>query len=323
MASMVTKANTGKKKKPRPSFKPKPPQRSSSEEKDDIAPLPSDMITNNMNYSHNKSPPAAPPHPGNRKKKQTRPSVVTGPTNVKKNIHVEWDAETGTFKGLPDVWQSMVPKGSASDVKSTKNMGEHVKPSAPTPKNAETKEPEISAPFNVKHVCHVGIDPHSSTGFKGLPSQWKTLLQASGISREEVGRNPQEVLDVLQFHMEGPPPKMPSRQSLRRDVHAAVNIVSDKDPSKIFRRHKKLGEGASGVVWSAIEIATKKKCAVKITDLSDLENLKNEIAMQTLSSHPNVVQYMGAYAWQNKLWIVMELLQGGSLTEVLGRHVKW
>ena len=322
MASLAAPKN---KKKPRPSFKaPPPPSPSSLTQEDESI---GDMMTN-MTFPHEVQNPL----PGIRKK-TSRPSVVTAPTNVKKHIHVEWDADTGTFKGLPDVWQSMVPHGASLDETSTANMGDHVKPAQPTPKNSsssssssssagETKT-TISAPFNVQHKCHVGVDPHSSTGFKGLPAQWKTLLQASGISREEVGQNPQEVLDVLQFHMEGPPPKMPSRQSLSRNVQAAVNIIQDIDPSKVFRRHKKLGEGASGVVWSATEIKTKKQCAVKITDLSDLTNLKNEIAMQTLSSHPNVVQYMGAYAWQDKLWIVMELLQGGSLTEVLGRNIEW
>ena len=324
MSSLAT--NVGGRKKPRPSFKPKPPPLPSREDDDTVAT--EEMLTN-LSFQH----PVVPPRPTGggggtaktTKKKQARPSVVTAPTNVKKHIHVEWDSETGTFKGLPDVWQSMVPQGASKEATSTKNMADHVKPGKVVPKEGETKDLQhtISAPFNVKHTCHVGIDPHSSTGFKGLPKQWKVLLQSSGISREEVGRNPQEVLDVLQFHMEGPPPKMPTRQSLQRNVHAAVNIIQDVDPSKVFRRHKKLGEGASGVVWSATELATKKKCAVKITDLSDLANLKNEIAMQTLSSHPNVVQYMGAYAWQDKLWIVMELLVGGSLTEVLGRHVEW
>lgn len=316
MASLITTTTTNK-KKPRPSFKPPPPPLDIDEDE-----VPAEMTTN-ASFAHPVQNPIAPPRP---KRKQQRPSVVTAPTNVKKNIHVEWDAETGTFKGLPDVWQSMVPQGTSKNATSTADMSEHVKPAVPTPKHSETKQDAgmtISSPFNVKHTCHVGVDPHSSTGFKGLPPQWKTLLSASGITREEVGRNPQEVLDVLQFHMEGPPPKMPSRQSLQRNVNAAVNIIQDVDPSKMFKRHKKLGEGASGVVWSATELKTKKKCAVKITDLSDLANLQNEIAMQTLSSHPNVVQYMGAYAWQDKLWIVMELLQGGSLTEVLGRHVEW
>ncbi len=246
---------------------------------------------------------------------------------MKRNIHVEWDAETGTFKGLPDVWQSFVPAGASKEATSTAGMRSEVKPMPPTPtairEKSSTPGMAISTPFNVKHECHVGVDPHSSTGFKGLPASWKALLQSSGITREETMANPQQVLDVLQFHIEGPPPKMPSRQTLQRNVHAAINIVSDVDPATLFRRHKKLGEGASGVVWSATENKTKKKCAVKITDLSDLANLKNEIAMQTLSHHPNVVQYMGAYAWRNQLWIVMELLRGGSLTETLGPGKTW
>ena len=266
----------------------------------------------------------APPRP---LRKGARPSIVTEPTNVQRNIHVEWDEETGTFKGLPDVWQSFVPAGVSKDAASTAGMRDEVKPAAPTPKAlAETPLTPglaISTPFNVKHECHVGVDPHSSTGFKGLPTAWKALLKTSGITREETMANPQQVLDVLQFHMEGPPPKIPSRQTLQRNMQAAVNIISGVDPATLFRRHKKLGEGASGVVWSATQNSTKRKCAIKITDLSDLANLKNEIAMQTLSSHPNVVQYIGAYAWENRLWIVMELLQGGSLTECLGVGRAW
>lgn len=30
-------------------------------------------------------------------------------------MHVEWDPETGTFKGLPDVWAKMMPEGVAQD----------------------------------------------------------------------------------------------------------------------------------------------------------------------------------------------------------------
>ncbi|RYH19700.1 hypothetical protein EON65_25685 [archaeon] len=34
----------------------------------------------------------------------------------------------------------------------------------------------------------------------------RQVLKASGITKEETDRNPQAVLDVLNFHMEGPPP---------------------------------------------------------------------------------------------------------------------
>lgn len=104
---------------------------------------------------------------------------------------------------------------------------------------------------------------------QGLPDEWKTVLQCSGITRDEVRENPQQVLDVLQFHMQGPPPKMPSRSTLKRDVVKAINIIMDVNPNTIYKRVKKLGEGASGVVYvgegersSGIEMNTPRKSCI-------------------------------------------------------------
>ena len=82
---------------------------------------------------------------------------------------------------------------------------------------------------------------HSSLSppHQGLPDEWKTVLQCSGITRDEVRENPQQVLDVLQFHMQGPPPKMPSRSTLKRDVVKAINIIMDVNPNTIYKRVKK------------------------------------------------------------------------------------
>lgn len=38
--------------------------------------------------------------------------------------------------------------------------------------------------------------------------------------------------------------------------------------------------------------------------------------MQLLSSHPNIVRYIDSYTHRDQLWIILELMQGGSLTEV-------
>mmetsp|Transcript_8880 Transcript_8880/g.10147 ORF Transcript_8880/g.10147 Transcript_8880/m.10147 type:complete len:471 (+) Transcript_8880:304-1716(+) len=63
------------------------------------------------------------------------------------------------------------------------------------------KEPEISGPVHVTQLQHVDVDPRSSTGFRGLPPQWRSVLDASGISREQVNANPEAVLQVLDFHI--------------------------------------------------------------------------------------------------------------------------
>ncbi|KAJ3107126.1 Protein kinase [Phlyctochytrium planicorne] len=59
----------------------------------------------------------------------------------------------------------------------------------------------IGNPTNFVHQVHVGFDPLSGL-FSGLPSDWKTLLDSSAISKDEITRNPQAVLDVLGFYAE-------------------------------------------------------------------------------------------------------------------------
>mmetsp|Transcript_12956 Transcript_12956/g.20981 ORF Transcript_12956/g.20981 Transcript_12956/m.20981 type:complete len:451 (-) Transcript_12956:110-1462(-) len=261
---------------------------------------------------------------------------ISQPTNVLRCVHVEWDEETGTFKGLPDVWASLVPKEMSQNETSTRAMsviGAHVAPPKPSrgmkKKKTKKKEKEeedggisIGRPYNVQHLEHVGVDNRSSTGFTGLPDKWRQLLKVSGISKEEVSAHPQEVLDVLQFHLEGPPPKLPTRQTLQRNMLKAVDI-SSFDPTKVIRREKKLGEGAGGVVYVCTDLRTKEKCAVKVSPMSDLENIKNEIAMHALSKHENIVGYKETIAYQDELWILLEYMSGGALTDVLGRGVHW
>ncbi|ORZ37824.1 kinase-like domain-containing protein, partial [Catenaria anguillulae PL171] len=57
----------------------------------------------------------------------------------------------------------------------------------------------VSGPTNFQHNMHVGFDPVSG-GFTGLPPQWKALLSNSKISAEEMAKNPQAVLEVLEFY---------------------------------------------------------------------------------------------------------------------------
>lgn len=46
---------------------------------------------------------------------------------------------------------------------------------------------------------HVGFDPISGA-FTGLPEQWTRLLTSSAITKEDYAKNPQAVLDVLEFY---------------------------------------------------------------------------------------------------------------------------
>lgn len=57
----------------------------------------------------------------------------------------------------------------------------------------------VSNPTNFSHRVHVGFDPQTGA-FVGLPSEWEKLLTASAITKEDYKKNPQAVIEVLEFY---------------------------------------------------------------------------------------------------------------------------
>lgn len=57
----------------------------------------------------------------------------------------------------------------------------------------------VSNPTNFSHRVHVGFDPKTGA-FVGLPTEWEKLLTASAITKEDYKKNPQAVIEVLEFY---------------------------------------------------------------------------------------------------------------------------
>ncbi|XP_041436850.1 uncharacterized protein LOC398782 isoform X2 [Xenopus laevis] len=272
----------------------------------------------------------------------------------------------------------------------------------------EKRDILISSPFGCEHIHHVGIDP--ATGeFTGMPHQWASLLKNAKISKIDQKKNPQVVLDVLNFYSsettsksqkymsftdkskeaydsiaisaeeaEVPPvpaaedcevaPAFPPRPEHTKSIYtrtiieppvptlaaksdtengisttdgAASNvdktnkkpkmtdeeileklrsIVSVGDPKKKYTRFKKIGQGASGTVYIACDVATGQEVAIKQMTLQQQpkkELIINEILVMRENKHPNIVNYLDSYLVGEELWVVMEYLAGGSLTDVV------
>lgn len=174
----------------------------------------------------------------------------------------------------------------------------------------------ISKPFGFKHNIHVDYD--SETGFSGLPPEWESLLKGSGISREEVVQNPDEALAALKWVSEGMQPVHENRPGEKKP--RLVDFLSHEDPTKVFGKLVLLDEGSSGKVYKGTHTKSNLRCAIKIIQIkadTKLETLENEIAMMHLCQHKNIVKYVGAYSHNQDLWIVMEFLSGGKLTDLL------
>lgn len=77
-----------------------------------------------------------------------------------------------------------------------------------------------------------------------------------------------------------------------------------------------IGRGGFGVVYSAIEKATKRKVAIKFLPLArcqDIQTLKEEIELTKELDHPHIVKIFASFQDRTHLAIVMELCPGGEL----------
>ncbi len=109
---------------------------------------------------------------------------------------------------------------------------------------------------------------------------------------------------------------MPTKASLEELMNETVTLKNE-DYKPNFTNLKKLGQGASGIVYSATDKRTGKSVALKIAPLAELQDLTNEIRLQAMSKHPNIVEMIEAYVTKKDVCIVMELMTGGSLTDLL------
>jgi len=99
-------------------------------------------------------------------------------------------------------------------------------------------------------------------------------------------------------------------------------LLAPGDPDTIFVEQKKIGEGAAGTVFVATDNRTGQQVAVKKMKLDDesTELIVSEIHMMKSSNHPNIIGYIDAYSKNNDLWVVMEYMDQGMLTEWLEQY---
>ena len=117
-------------------------------------------------------------------------------------------------------------------------------------------------------------------------------------------------------------------------------VVSKDDPQLSYNKQKKIGQGASGSVYvarineNAVSPVAKRlyqthgvksNVAIKQMDLRNQprkELIVNEIIVMKESSHPNIVNFLDSFLQEggNELWVVMEFMEGGALTDVIDNN---
>ncbi|EFN75688.1 serine/threonine-protein kinase PAK mbt [Harpegnathos saltator] len=97
-------------------------------------------------------------------------------------------------------------------------------------------------------------------------------------------------------------------------------VVSQGDPRENLENFLKIGEGSTGTVCIATDKSTNRQVAVKKMDLRKQQRrelLFNEVVIMRDYHHPNIVEMYDSFLVDDELWVVMEYLEGGALTDIV------
>ncbi|KAL8766070.1 MAG: hypothetical protein Q9209_007036 [Squamulea sp. 1 TL-2023] len=201
--------------------------------------------------------------------------------------------------------------------------------------NGLTKQPSKKSPGSVgspvqyqqqqEHAMAAAQQAITSKQLDRSHSQRQpTQPQPSPVSPQQQLNSPADQLAIpnpTQQARTGPPPRRPPKQSGGIDIVARLNaICTTGDPMKKYKNLNKIGQGASGGVFTAYEVNTNRCVAIKQMNLEQQPKkdlIINEILVMKDSKHKNIVNFMDSYLRQGDLWVIMEYMEGGSLTDVV------
>lgn len=113
-----------------------------------------------------------------------------------------------------------------------------------------------------------------------------------------------------------------SRLSHEQFRHALQMVVNPNDPRLRYKNFFKIGEGSTGMVYAANDLQSDNNNLVAIKKMNlhkqqRRELLFNEVVIMRDYKHKNVVEMYGSYLVDDELWVVMEYLAGGALTDIV------
>lgn len=97
--------------------------------------------------------------------------------------------------------------------------------------------------------------------------------------------------------------------------------LKKSNPLKIYKvdfKTDRIGAGGFGQVFKCVDRKTSVKYAMKVADSTKRHELEQEIKMHALSNeHENIVAYIEAFEYQSKVFMIVELMNGGALTDYI------
>ncbi|XP_050187164.1 serine/threonine-protein kinase PAK 4 isoform X2 [Myiozetetes cayanensis] len=242
-----------------------------------------------------------------KKKKRVE---ISAPSNFEHRVHTGYDPSEQRFTGLPRQWQGLLEE-------SARRPKPLVDPACITAIRAPQKAEH--RPGRPQEVTPNGPVPTGGPGGPGSSSS----SHAPGPPRPKAPEPPPPPgPDPPAVRPPGPPPAPGGPQRVSHEqFRAALQMVVDPgDPRTYLDNFIKIGEGSTGIVCIATVRGSGKLVAVKKMDLRKQQRrelLFNEVVIMRDYQHENVVEMYNSYLVGDELWVVMEFLEGGALTDIV------
>jgi serine/threonine-protein kinase 24/25/MST4 len=112
-----------------------------------------------------------------------------------------------------------------------------------------------------------------------------------------------------------------SRKQQQSPLHHHAELHHTDKPTDRYDLTEKIGQGGFGYVYKAVDNMTGETVACKLINLDDasdeLEDVQQEISVMSHCNCRQLTKYFTSFLSGSQLWIVMEYLEGGSLSDLL------
>lgn len=206
--------------------------------------------------------------------------------------------------------QSLTPNSTATNPQwSLHSHNVNTKaPRSPSPTMSAEVRPQQQPPAPQQQ--HSPTDQNQNTNTNGNTTINKTPVAAGQVPPSGTAKQQQQQ------------PQQHEQQRLTHEQFRAAlqMVVSPGDPRENLEQFMKIGEGSTGTVCIAVERSSGRQVAVKKMDLRKQQRrelLFNEVVIMRDYHHPNIVEMYDSFLVQDELWVVMEFLEGGALTDIV------
>uniref|UniRef100_A0AAY5F004 non-specific serine/threonine protein kinase n=1 Tax=Electrophorus electricus TaxID=8005 RepID=A0AAY5F004_ELEEL len=265
---------------------------------------------------------------GRRKDRDRERPEISPPSDFEHTIHVGFDAVTGEFTGMPEQWARLLQTSNITKSEQKKNPQAVLDVLKFYDSTGNGRQKYLSFSSGEKGLCECAhmCDP-TSLDSKSTEQPSPSMKNASDENDDDDDEEaPPPVVAPRPEHTKGSysftslSKVSPNTCISFSPASCTGTIVSIGDPKKKYTRYEKIGQGASGTVFTAIDVATGQEVAIKQINLQKQpkkELIINEILVMKELKNPNIVNFLDSFLVGEELFVVMEYLAGGSLTDVV------